>query len=140
MGTQKQAYVLLVSLLLLSGCLSASQLLTKEEKDFKKYAISICLGSSFPEDSIRTDANTSANAYMGNIDLKAYDDLRSVLENWDLASFQSKQGNAVRITRCLEFSDSKQVKIIFDNYNPCLDSKSWLSMSEFKKQCRHVKN
>ncbi|MBY6190430.1 hypothetical protein [Microbulbifer agarilyticus] len=138
MGTQKQALAFL-SFFLLSACgeSTASNLreITKEEKDFRKYATAICLGSSFSEKSIRADANRSANVYMGNVDLAAYEALRAQLKNWKPTEFTTKNGSQAAITRCIEFSESKEVKQLFNEFDPCSHKEAWLDQTNFDAQC-----
>jgi hypothetical protein len=133
MGTQKQALCILMTLFI-NGCTSSS-VFTKEEEDFRKYAASICMGSSFKIPEIEQDANISANGYMGNISLDSYDELRSLVTTWKRSEFMGKSGHQANIMRCLEFSESQEIKQIFDRYNPCLDSSNWLDQQEFKAQC-----
>jgi hypothetical protein len=134
MGTKKQAFILLISAMIM-GC-SAAPSFTKEGDDFKKYATSICIGSSFNSDEVKSDANSSANSYMGNISLDSYEELRDTLKTWGKDSFNNKSGSRVDIMRCLEFSESEEVQLIFNKYNPCLNSASWIDKSEFHKQCK----
>jgi hypothetical protein len=133
MGTQKQAFCILMALFI-NGCTSSS-VITKEERDFRKYAASICMGSSFKIPEIEQDANISANGYMGNISLDSYEELRSLMMTWKRSEFIGKSGQQANIMRCLEFSESQAIKQIFNRYDPCIDSSNWLDQQEFKAQC-----
>ena len=134
MGIKKQALLLVISLSIL-GCSTQTIARTKEESDFRKYAMSICIGSSFSVKSISSDANTSANSYHGNVDLIAYDKLRDLQKTWKVDGFKSKNGGKVNIARCIEFSESREVGLIFEQFNPCRNKESWLDADEYSIQC-----
>ncbi|AQQ66871.1 hypothetical protein Mag101_03870 [Microbulbifer agarilyticus] len=138
MGTKKQTFIFL-GFFLLSSCskstASNQQEATKEEKDFRKYATAICLGSSFQEKSITADANRSANVYMGNVDLAAYEALRVQLKSWKPTEFTTKNGSQAAISRCIEFSESNEVQQLFSKFNPCGDKETWLDETSFETQC-----
>ncbi len=139
MGTQKQA-LLFLSLCLLSVCsestASDNQKTTKEEQDFRKYATAICLGSSCSEESIMADANRSANVYLGNVDLAAYDALRTQLKEWKPDGFTTKNGPQAAIARCMEFSESEAVNDVFLQFDPCGNEEAWLDEKDFTAQCK----
>lgn len=138
MGTQKQALFVL-SLCLVTACgksTASSGQITKEERDFRKYATAICLGTSFTEASVTADANRSANAYLGNVDLAAYEALRSQLKSWKVDGFNTKNGAQAAIARCMEFSDSDAVSTLFAQFDPCRNEDAWLDQDEYKTQCR----
>ena len=134
MGTKKQALFLVISIFFL-GCSSETLSRTKEESDFRKYAMSICIGASFSDETVQSDANTSANSYHGNLDLTAYDELRDLQITWKLNNFNSKKNGKINIARCIEFSESQDVGLIFSQFNPCNSRESWLDAAEYSSQC-----
>ncbi|MFV8781676.1 hypothetical protein ACNKU7_04560 [Microbulbifer sp. SA54] len=129
-----------MSLTLLSACAqgtaSGEQNDTKEAKDFRKYATAICLGSSFKEESVIADANRSANVYLGNVDLAAYETVRTLLKSWKPNGFTTKQGPQAAIARCIEFSESDAVHNVFRQFDPCTSADAWLDPEDFKAQCK----
>ncbi|WP_226702027.1 hypothetical protein [Microbulbifer elongatus] len=139
MGTQKQAFLIL-SICIISACSKSTasnhQAITKEAQDFRKYATAICLGTSFPEAAVKSDANRSANAYLGNVDLKAYESLRGQLKGWKPSRFVTKNGPQAAIARCMEFSESDVVAKVFQQFDPCKNQEAWLDETEFKTQCK----
>ena len=138
MGTQKQALIIL-SIFAISACsestASSSRETTKEARDFRKYATAICLGSSFGEESVKADANRSANVYLGNVDLEAYEALRDQLGSWKPNGFATKNGPQAAIARCMEFSESDTVAQVFQRFDPCKNQDAWLDQQDFKTQC-----
>ncbi|MBB5212391.1 hypothetical protein [Microbulbifer hydrolyticus] len=138
MGTQKQA-LLILSIFVISACskstASSSHETSKEAQDFRKYATAICLGSSFGEASVKADANRSANVYLGNVDLQAYESLRSQLQSWRPDGFATKNGPQAAIARCMEFSESDAVNQVFRRFDPCKNQDVWLDQKDFKTQC-----
>lgn len=139
MGTQKQALIIL-SFCLIAACgkivAANEQLSIKEAQDFRQYAAAICLGASFPEESVKADANRSANVYLGNVDLGAYEAVRIQLRTWNPDGFSTKNGGQAVIARCLEFSESNVVSGIFRQFNPCRNKDAWLDQQAFKAQCK----
>lgn len=139
MGNQKQTLIIL-SLSLLSACgqnsSSDDQKHTKEAQDFRKYATAICLGASFKEESVIVDANRSANVYLGNVDLAAYETVRTLLKSWKSNGFTTKKGPQAAIARCMEFSESDAVHEVFRRFDPCENPEAWLDPEDFKAQCK----
>jgi hypothetical protein len=108
-----------------------------ENINFYNYANAICIGSAFNDNEIKKDANRSANGYMehGNISLDAYQELRGRVDVWLAKDYKSKSGGTLQIMKCNDFYNSGEVQEIFQKYNPCKSSDSWLDSEDFDKQC-----
>lgn len=108
-----------------------------ENINFYNYANTICMGSAFTDNEIKGDANRSANGYMehGNISLDAYQELRDRVDIWLIKDYMSKSGGSLQIMKCNDFYNSGDIQEIYQKYNPCRSSDSWLDSADFEKQC-----
>ncbi len=137
MGIKK---LTVVSILLLGLSACASQGLIKESNEeilFKNFVMSICLGTSFTDTIVASDANKAANGYMefGNMPIEAYEESRSTVDTWLSKDYSSKAGGQIEIMKCIDLYRSAELKKLYNKYSPCSTKHGWLDISDYHRQC-----
>ena len=136
MGTKK--LILILSSILSCSC-AVKQISqpTLEETTFKKFTLSICLGTAFEEKEIKKDANKSANAYQmrGNMPPEAIDESRNLVDKWLHKSYLSKSGKQIQIMKCIDLYESNDLLNIYKKYSPCNNKKNWYDPEDYVRQC-----
>lgn len=120
----------------LAAC-SAAHLGQQESRYYSNYALAVCLGSAFDDESVKSDFNKAANGYMerGNMPIEAFEELRLVVDAWLAKDYPSKHGGQVNSAKCIDFYNSDELGELFKKYNPCLSKEGWLSEQDFSKSC-----
>lgn len=111
---------------------------TLEEKAFKKFTFSICLGTAFNMEGVKDDANKSSNAYRirGNMSGKALDEARHLANEWLKKSYLSKSGGQIQIMKCIDLYESKELLNLYKKHTPCNSKTNWYDTEDYKKQCK----
>jgi len=109
-----------------------------ENELFHNFAYSICIGSAFDTQEVKSDANRSANAYIqfGNISIEAYEEIRNKVDSWLKKEYKSKSGKSLQVMKCIDFINSGEVEKVFSKYDPCKNKENWLDAEEYDKRCR----
>ena len=128
---------LIIAVLQVVACASAPKVDNEEKNNFRNYALSVCVGAAFADDQVKADFNKSANGYMerGHMPIEAYEELRGAVQTWLQKDYPSKHGGQVNSAKCIDFYQSLQVAELFDKYDPCKSSESWLSEDDYKSSC-----
>lgn len=108
-----------------------------EQTAFKKFTLSICLGTAFKEKGIKSDANKAANSYRikGNMPPEAINDSRELVDNWLKRNYLSKSGDQIQIMKCIDLYESKELLNMYKKYTPCNNKKNWYDPEDYKRQC-----
>lgn len=121
----------------ISAC-HAHQLNHSTEKQlFKNYALSMCLATEYKEGDIYNDSLKALNGYreFENMSLEANGKLNKAYQKWSVIAYPSKKGGNVELARCIDFQNSDDVVVIFENNNPCKDAQSWNTKEEYNAKC-----
>lgn len=138
MVSRKLTIVLAAVCLALTACVSNEVKITKEQIYFKKYALSTCLHQSFDYSPLKDDAFIAVDAYLqkGNMPLEAYDMLEVLVDEWRNKNYTTKDGEQVRIPKCLDLYESKDLYNLYQKYTPCKEPDSWLSKERYVESCK----
>jgi len=92
---------------------------TSEKQLFENYALAMCLASEYTDGDIYNDAITSLNGYreFSNMPLESYAKLNAAYEKWRSIPYPSKEGGDINLARCIDFQKSKDISIIFEEFN-----------------------
>ena len=136
MGTKK--LILIFSSILSCSC-AVKQInqTAQEEIIFKKFTLSICLGSAFEAKEMKYDANKAANAYRirGNMPAEAIDESRKLVDKWLNKSYLSKSGEQIQVMKCIDLYESNDLLNIYKKYSPCNNKKNWYDSEDYIRQC-----
>jgi len=131
--------IFLVCIILMqSACVNKGTKITKEELYFKNFAISICIASSYKYEEIKKDGSESANGYreMGRMGLDAYEELRTLVDNWRNKDYSSLEGVQVKMPKCIDLYNSSELNALYKKYTPCENPDSWLSQKRYINNCK----
>ncbi len=99
----------------------------------------MCLGMGYKEKSgYFTDQFSQAiNGYreFSNISPDAYDDLRATVRNWLDKDYRSKDETQNILMKCIDLSNSADVRAIYEKHDPCKSPDSWLDTEEYRLRC-----
>jgi len=92
---------------------------TSESQLFENYALAMCLASEYTDGDIYNDAITSLNGYreFSNMPLESYTKLNAAYEKWSSIPYPSKEGGDINLARCIDFQNSKDIAVIFEEFN-----------------------
>jgi len=92
---------------------------TSERQLFENYALAMCLASEYTDGDIYNDAITSLNGYreFSNMPLESYAKLNAAHEKWSSIPYPSKEGGDINLARCIDFQNSKDIAVIFEEFN-----------------------
>lgn len=131
--------IISISACIFSVACNAHELDNMTEKQlFKNYSLTMCLATEYKNDDIHDDAIKALNGYreFGNMTLEAYSELNEAYKKWKTRPYTSKSGETVELARCIDFQNSKDVTVIFEQHNPCKDTSMWDNTDEFSLRCQ----
>ena len=127
-----------IAVMIFAAACSPTPIKKQQEKSyFSNFALAICLGSAFDDDSVKSDFNKAANGYMerGNMPIEAINEMRGLVDSWLKKDYPSKHGGQVNSAKCFDFYHSEELAQLFKKYDPCKSEKGWLSKEDFNKAC-----
>ena len=139
MGIRKFVHSIITVAFVFPGLSCAKNIREYNESEiFQNFAYSICVGSAFESEEVKSDANRSANAYIqfSNISLESYEEVRKKADSWLARDCKSKSDKSLQLMKCIDFINSGDVQEIFVKYDPCKNKENWLDTSEYEKFCK----
>lgn len=134
--------IVTISIIIISSACNAEIHAFKEAKEetlFKNITLSLCLGMGYEgKSSYFTDQfSTATNGYreFSNVSLDAYDELRALIKIWLKKDYISKSSSQNILMKCIDLSNSSEIKSLYEKYDPCKSSESWLDNKEYKVKC-----
>ncbi|MGF1693952.1 T6SS amidase immunity protein Tai4 family protein [Photobacterium kagoshimensis] len=86
-----------------------------DEQLFKSFALSSCIATYYKGSDVANDALTAMQGYreFSNLSLDAFFEVSEVLRSENMAVYKSKDGRAIELAYCIDFSQSAEVHALY---------------------------